>query len=209
MNGDIPFTLKPLPTIALHLIPLTRFSRSPVNYDISIFHDVSNMQLIFPFIRNFNGRRFNADGYVSYWKEGSEVTQYCQVFRNGIIEAVATLNRERENPFIYWGDIAVVMTALPRYLLALKEISVELPIIAVLSLMNVDGYAFGNDSRIPQDYLFKTFDRTSIVSADVLFESYDAPVRSTLRPLWDSIWQSAGYSHCNLYDRNGGWSERE
>ncbi len=95
------------------------------------------------------------------------------------------------------------MEALVRHLKLMREIGVELPILAMLSLVGVHGFRLHHEIGF---YLFGevwAIDRDVLTMPDVLIEDYDCDPASTLKDSFDIYWQAAGYPHCMNYDEEG------
>ena len=45
-----------------------------------------------------------------------------------------------------------------------------------------------------------------LILPDVLIEDYDCDVPAALRPVFDALWNAAGYERSLNYDENGCWN---
>ncbi len=193
--------------IVLHLIPLISFNPSTA-YDIqSIESKVSYYQ---PMCCSGWGRRYNLDGLLAYSVGNSELSHsYTQLYRNGIMEMVEglILRSERNEKII--PSIAYereLIKALPDYLSALKYLNVELPIVIFLTLIGVKGYSMSTSRFFEGES--HLIDRAVLLLPEVIINNYEINAQKVLRPIFDSVWNSCGFSKSLNYDNNGEWKPR-
>jgi len=49
-------------------------------------------------------------------------------------------------------------------------------------------------------------DRDVLIVPDVLIEDFDSTIASKVRPVFDMVWNSAGWSESQNYDEQGNWT---
>lgn len=205
--NELPIEMPDNPKIVLHVIPFSAFKTSAFG-DFSFPDDLSDLAPI-----NYQGysSRINFEGLLVYSSAGSEggALTYTQLYRNGIIEAVESdiLRLERDErpayliPAYPLGE--KVIKAVERYLRQLSQMEIEPPALIMLSLLNVKGwiipsgaYHHGSSDKIDRDYL---------IIPDVLVENFSKDADVIMKPIFDTMWNSAGYAKSLGYDENGRW----
>jgi hypothetical protein len=153
------------------------------------------------------GWRFNFDGIVFYdpLSEHILTRSYVQIFRSGALEAVSGLveAQGRNAKLISGLDVEYeVIKGVDSFFSLLGRAGVEPPIVVMLSLLGVKGYriSYGqfSDTQAP-------IEKTDILLPDVVAENYSAKTADLLRPVFDVVWQSAGWKGSCNYDKDGNW----
>lgn len=207
LAGETPVPLVANPRTVLHVIPLASL-RSDFRIDLGRIPDhVRGIQTL---DGTSMGGRFNLDGFVRYTgadADGPGYTGYCQVFRTGTIETVdAYLVRERDGrgliPHVLFEEN--IARFLRGCLSGLHELDVPLPLVITASLTGVKGYEM---AMVPGRMRFTStpIDRDIVVLPDVLIEDYEADVPTVLRPIFDAIWNAAGWERSMNYTEEGRW----
>ena len=207
----------PVPTkidtakLVLHVLPLSSFS-----LDAYIEGDLQRaMQLgLRPIGTSGWDHRHNVDGYVTFGgqrQEGGLCASYTQLFRTGAIEAVwGDVVRERDgNRFI--ASVAYeqyTLASLKGILKVLSELSVPLPLVITLSMTGV------KDADIFVDFAYASdqstsFDRDVLLLPDVIADSYDVVIAKLMRPIFDAVWNAAGYARSFNYNEAGEWTRSQ
>lgn len=204
LANEGPVRLKGNPKYVLHLIPVNAFSGAH-RYDLQKLRELHSYLMPFGGM-GFNPRH-NYDGYLAYSPDDEEgAAAYTQVFRNGIVESARggysrrSVEEKRIPQIAFERD---AMEVLGRHLKLMKEMEVELPVLAMLSMMGVRGFRLHHESGF---YLFGevwAIDRDVLTMPDVLIEDYDCDPAFTLKDSFDIYWQAAGYPHCMNYDEEG------
>ena len=187
--------------LIIHLIPLNAFCT--VNYDLSeIETKLGIFENLIPIQCRYSAHRYNFDGFLIYEVPEEEIDNYVQLFKNGIIESVigAPHYDEKRISAVYTERYIVQYVSL--YLKALKELSVETPILIFLTLTGVKGYSMQSNSRNPV-----LIDRDILPMSDVMIESYDDKIEYILKPVFDSVWNACGLNGSENYDKDGEWIE--
>lgn len=162
-------------------------------------------------------RRYNIDGIiVTSTNDQGQLAAYTQLHRNGIIETVTTtLIAHHHNAHTHTGLSpggipslllqAHTLKALQRYHRLLQALAIPPPIAVIMTLTGIKDYTLGVDQRHD---LYHTnaacpIDRPTITLPAVVINHHDEDLSTTLRPLYDGLWQAAGWDRCRHYDDNG------
>lgn len=200
---ETPALLISGPKIIFHLLPIA--SLDPVTQiDIS---SIKQRSVPAPMGTTSWNYRYNFDGFLHYSSsnQGGATYAYLQVFRSGAIESVYVLS---ENPQkiiqSQWYEEQLIL-ALQQYLATEMDWGFNPPFFIMLSLIGVKGYEV-SEKRINLFPLTSYgIDRDILLLPEVLVEEYAVKAADILRPLFDAIWQSAGWDCCKNYDKDGNW----
>jgi len=206
--GETPYPLSEGSPVVLHVIPVSSFTDKK---QIDVSRQVSNFhQWISPIDTNYSLSRYNFDGFVSGSREnGQFVSGYLQIFRNGILEATDTYilrqwQDEKTLPITYLEKSLIL--ALRNYFRLLQELEFAPPILVLLSLLNIKGFQIPLRSTWGRN--ITPIDRHSLILPDNLIEEFSENTDVILHPLFDVLWQSAGFEGSLNYNENGRWQER-
>jgi hypothetical protein len=204
--GETPVKLEGPPFGVLHLIPIRAFDPT-LELDISSLTSGKGAGWLSPIDAGASYRpQFNFDGLFTYSRSAKGADAYVQVFRNGIIEAV-TCNIVVAGPDKALPSTAIeqnLISSLPRYLRAQQQMGVEPPVFVMFSLLGVLGYTLAV-SFIHRSYEDHPIDRDAVLIPDVLVENFEQMPEQILRPIFDVMWNSAGFAQCENYDSTGKW----
>jgi Putative DNA-binding domain len=204
-SGEAPFALAgDQGRIVLHIMPFSAFS-SDLQLDPRRMHG----QDLPPMWGLGYNQGYNADGYWTS-RAGGERSGYVQVFRNGIIESAAgdvRVPTAKPPPNLYAEDVEnEVLAALERYLPALARAEVPPPLFIVLAGVRMQG------TRIIGRPL-ATMEASPLRKSDwilptVVVEDYTGghDYRRAVKPIFDAIWNAAGYEGSRSYDHDGNWA---
>lgn len=215
--GEVPVPLdETMAKIVLHLVPFGAFEPS-ARYDLSPLTLPNNRILIKPLILwineiqilNYCRNRYNFDGLVNYIKQGNEapITSYLQVFRNGIIEGVdvSILNANSTKKIPSTDFEQVLCHALSLYLQTQKTLGVDLPIFAMVSFLGVKDYMMGYISQTYHGFHDYPIDRSELVIPEVIIDRFDCDPSEVMKPIFDTVWNAAGWKGSINYDAEGKW----
>jgi hypothetical protein len=162
--------------------------------------------------------RYNLDGLLNYYhRREDDYISYLQLFRNGIMEAVdVSYLRDRPDKIKRIPSQAVelaVMDCYSRMVKSQRKLGVSGPIYLFLTLTNIKDFTLS----VSQSLLFYTSwgDKPSKVDRDILLFPEIQIVDDvndwfgTLRPLFDMVWNAAGWPSCMDYDQEGKWNPRQ
>jgi hypothetical protein len=99
-----------------------------------------------------------------------------------------------------------IIEAVDRYVRLLTELQVNLPIFVLLTLLDVKGLYLGVDRNRFWMSEQLGIDRPDIVIPAVTVESVPCDSGMILRPVFDRLWQAAGWNECKDYDQDGHWA---
>jgi hypothetical protein len=206
--GETPVLMDESGKVVLHIVPFGAFDPSA---GLDIFSLGDAVWRIEPIYGSVASRRYNLDGLVTYGNSRTPPAQsYLQLFRNGIIETVGTsiLIDDREGrPCI--PSIAYekgLLDALPIYLSILEQLGVAPPLFVMLSLLGVSGCILAINRRIDL-WGERTYpiDRDTLVLPEIVIESFEVNAAAVMRPIFDSVWNAAGWPRSMNYDESGEW----
>jgi hypothetical protein len=211
LAGETPWPIREGPKVVLHLIPLSAFDRD-TQIDLRSTSDVSNLQSLAPlFHKTAYIARINIDGYLVYLQISGETkaVAYTQLFRNGVIETVDCLflidpdGKKRIASLAFEQDL---IRDIHRFLMRLKALGVEPPILIMLSLLNVKEFYMSMEGMLglglAQEQ--RLIDRNVLLPSEIVVESYSPDLKKTLKPLFDAIWNASGH-YGSPYYKNGEW----
>jgi hypothetical protein len=195
-SGRIPSFSSTSPVCLIHIIPLGRF-HSHLDLQATSHALFGKFEPLDP---EGHSGRFNADGYLRYKAEGIEgkVLSYGQVFRFGAIEGgtstIATIGTDPlQQAGVLWGKH--IQTVLVRFAdqaidLLRSQLDTPPPYAILVSYLRIRDY------RLQQDGTMKIGRPIDVdeVLAPTVVSSGDATVGDLLRPAFDVLWQSSGFS---------------
>jgi hypothetical protein len=197
--GETPITLAGDCLMTLHIVPYSALDRS---VPLSIAQLERNA-LAFPPLGRPRGTHnyVNFDGFVVLSNSNDDPVQkhhsYAQVFRNGIVEAVATIDRTDGSVMTSNIDKYAVANS-KRIVDALAQFDVEPPFAVLVSLIGIRGRAMtsGVDGLLAP-YADPILRQDMIHFAEVILESVPATLTETalaVSPLLEQVWNTAGFA---------------
>ncbi|MBL8203463.1 MAG: ATP-binding protein [Blastocatellia bacterium] len=206
---ETPALLEQRAKVILHALPIGAFDSS-ANIDLTRITNIWNndASLLAPLhSSSINGPRYNFDGVFTFSRTQEASNSYLQIFRNGSVETVnASLLREWEGrkqiPSIALEES--LLRSSKRILALQKFLAVSSPVFLMLTLLGVKGYTMAVNAN--WDSEGHAIDRDILVVSEVLLEKFEADIDSTMRPLFDAVWNATGWSRSMSYDQNGKWS---
>jgi hypothetical protein len=201
--GMTPVKLIARPVVVLHMVPLTGFETAQT-FSATELTDTIKLGEAFPiYSDNAFASKVNFDGLVVFASFGDgRSSSYLQVFKNGIFESVSA-ELMYGSTIIHgaWLEGHLVRKSVPSYLKCLQKLQVPPPIFAGLSLIGVENHTmeaakpspFGQPQPLGRDML---------LLPEVVFETYNADVATTLKPAFDSVWNAAGKTESPFYVGN-------
>ena len=192
----------------VHLVPLSAFGHTAQIDLEKAFEVMMRFRPMGPAINMT--RRFNLDGFIDVRDNG----RWCscmQVFRNGILEATqaGVLYERGSITFLYEGTVRELVDVLPDYLEGLQGLDVPTPIVVMISYQGVAGAKLGTHSKFLLDA-----DETEpfppvdpLLLPEVIVDDYGSrqDYAQVLRPVFDALWNAAGFPRCPYYDADGNW----
>jgi hypothetical protein len=212
--GDTPVRLHyDSGRVVLHLVPLSAFS-TPMSHS-DIVERAADSREVRPLYHEGShaySHHFNLDGFCFHDELDKTVGGYgyVQFFRQGMIEAVDSimlrLRHENGAGKLLTHEIEkYVQRGLQRYAgLARTDLGIDGPAVVMLSLVNVAGYVREVDMwRFDRQ---RPLDRAQVLLPDVVVDDIaDAAASSTLKPIFDAMWQAAGERGSPNFGKDGVW----
>ena len=97
-----------------------------------------------------------------------------------------------------------ILSVLPKYLSIQQDLGVEPPFIIMLSFLGVKDYAVVRDNYFGSQPTGDTIDRDSLLVPEVVVENFESDLKEIMRPIFDAIWNAAGWPRSMNYDEHGG-----
>ena len=191
----------------IHFIPFVSFEPG---FNININSLESDAWSFNPIHSSTTGYRYNLDGMMTYSEMNDDLFRaYLQIFRNGIVESVdAFMLRSR-------GDESFIPTSLfeekviqsvETCLSIQQKLSIALPSTLIVSLTGVKGYKLGINQKLdPWREHTNKIDRDLLILPEIVVPDYSVKPETLLRPIFDAIWNSAGWPKSYGYDDAGKW----
>jgi hypothetical protein len=203
--GETPVSLGDGAKIIFHLVPFRSFE---LGTSYNVIQLPQKERLLGPIDAGGWNYRINFDGFLVIESHATRSTSYgyVQLFRNGCIELV---NSSLLSPFN--GQLVIpsqsfedeLIQILKPYVSAQRELGIELPIFIMLSFVGVSGYEMG---VTPSPFALKRgqpIDRDVLIIPEVMLEDFEFDPAEILRPLFDAVWNAAGWSRSMNYDETG------
>ncbi len=207
--GETPLPMASKSMLCLHIIPASAFSTSQ---SLKVADHLDDQRL-HPICSSGWSPRINLDGVlVTAGSRGDEgAFGYTQLYRSGIIEAVASGilgDDPRDDGNVYIPSLLYedeIRKAFPRYMAFLQAAGVQPPFIVFLTLTDVKGKHLGVSSRSVSLRDRYPVDRDVLSLPECYVETYDMDVDSIFRPMFDVVWNCCGYARSRNYDDQGVW----
>lgn len=198
------------PRMVLHIIPFASFAAG-VEYDVlklkKLQKEEKFSQAFSPLCR-IGGYKttINQDGFMTINNKGigcSELHSYTTFMRNGIIEAVSSCTVSSRE--IHVGELERMLLN-QQYITILKELSIDLPVYILLTLIDVSECFLAICSNVKFEHFLSV--AQNYIDEDVFFEehileSLDTPIEEFFKPLFNRLWNVWGYDRCFHYNENG------
>lgn len=199
---ELPVRLRDQPKIILHLIPFSAFGLEPQLSPGKLYEG----RVAFKPIRfNSDLSRINIDGLLSAAMENRQTGTcfgHCQVFRSGIVEAVDASIIERNQLIPSWALEDEIIKATDSYLKGMADQLIVSPLVAMLTVTGASGLIMAPPPRRMR-FESTPIDRDILIMPDVIINDMSKSPHSLLRPLFDAIWNAAGWPESPYYDADG------
>jgi hypothetical protein len=155
--------------------------------------------------------RMNVDGLVRYWSWAGADTgtmAYTHVFRGGAVESVWANAADDYDGHVVLHIESIESTVhsfLVSALLGLRTVQVSPPFMVCVTLIGMKGIRLLSPSPLARGYGGAPIDRDLVILPELQCDVYEPDGFALLRPLFDALWNAAGYPHCATYDGNGVW----
>lgn len=211
--GDTPALLSKASKLILHFIPLDSFTSRLSFTPTELFNQHGNLSMLH--YTGGWGARFNIDGVVTLdnaYGPGPS-TGYVQAFRNGILETVADdviffmpHDQQKQSPFFKTDYVKQMLERVPLYLRCFQGLGIPTPVWCLVTLIGVQGVSIYSTNHIRQGF---PIDRDTLYLPEIEINDFSTPIVEILRPVFDVIWNAAGFEGCFMFDkenqRRGSW----
>lgn len=197
--GEMPAILVDGAKIVLHCVPFNAFDLA-TQFDLPAF--LPKIRTLLPIGAMGLNYHYNFDGFLTTESHADRKTSYgyVQLFRNGCIEVVDTALLQPhfgQDHIIPTQDFErELMRALPDFLSVHQALGVEPPVFIMLTLLGVSGYKLTGGIPI---------DRDALIIPEVMIESFGGKPAEILQPLFNVVWNAAGFARSLHYDDQGRW----
>lgn len=210
LSGEAPSRLIDGPVLVAHIVPtqaaLGLIQVDPVQY--------TNQRGLPVLGKNGGMARLNVDGALVVRNEdqNGQTHGYSQFFRSGFFESTFVLSHRDENGLAILASISYeqnLIALLGRFRGELDRLGIDVECAVMLSLLRANEVKLS--VRSDWDFLEPhqtLFDRKTLVLPDVLARS-DATPEHALRPVFDLVWQAAGFNGSRNYNAAGDWAPRQ
>ncbi len=208
---ETPLPLMQGAKIVMHVLPVESFTQPPSLDMRSLSNEFIKLP---PLYSSEWDKRLNLDGLLTFdLSPDRTCLGYAQLFRTGAIETVdCVLLHPQKNGSRMIPTIAYeleLLRCLPRLLAFQKELGLLPPIFVLVSMIGVQNYAMTvqhNPLRSSRDW--NRIDRDTLLLPDVVVEDFNEKAEVILRPVFDAVWQSAGFPGSPNFDDDGNWIGR-
>ncbi len=208
--NETPIPLSNSSKVILHLVPFVAFESGFSIQVSSLQKEAPSLKPLYSYVGKF---RYNLDGIVAYDNRRDEQSEgYFQVFRNGIIEIVSEsmIDADANGPYI--PSIVVereLIDALRTCIDIYKKFQISSPFALMLTFTGVKNCRLAvNLERLDpwRQHTYK-IDRDPLIISEIMVENYSDDPANILRPIFDAVWNSAGWPKSMGYDENGEWGK--
>ena len=213
-----PLPLDEQPWVILHLIPFESLDETRSVDLVEGERDATNRLAPVGGLagsRNFS-HRFNFDGIQIVTQNPAEkVSAYTQLFRSGIIESVDTRascrNAGAPAPFkdqLLWANTGrAVIDGVQRFLAVQRSLRLSPPVAVIVAVVGARDCQLHPGSQLYGELTrySERITRDPMVLPIVQFDSFDLPVATKLQPVFDALWNGAGWPRCMGYSDAGDW----
>ena len=216
--GNTPIPVGDNAKLILHCVPLSAFQSGQMIDMSTAGKNYHNF-----FAEQRFSSRYNLDGILLFlnFRDGSPPPEYLQIFRqshveyvNGYIIGSNLLGSPNTNK-IQIKDVELEVIKITKNILDYqRSLRIEPPIIISISLSQIKGYVFDNPSslRVEAAYHNHGIDRNDLILPEVLIDKYpdsNDEMSQDLKPIFDVIWNAAGWPRSMNYNENGIWHPRQ
>ncbi len=208
LYDNSPIPLQPYPKLVFHLIPVYSFLQNSL-IDINKYLDSLDSAYQLPLMRSADGSDcINIDGVFRHrgLVEGGS-HGYTMLFRNGSIESVNSIPPCNGKTILQQDFEQQILSFYNKCEGIFRELQITPPIVIFLTLIGVKNVVliYGNNSPFDRDE--KRFDRDIIQTPDILINEFlledSLGLDKVFKPLFDMIWNGAGYPSSFNYDKSG------
>lgn len=209
-RDELPLQLYERSLLAIHVIPLAGFG---VGGSETVSNKAMHRSMLQPPGATGWNNRINLDGVVTFsGRVGEPSRAYTQLFRNGVVEAVASIGYQNDKGKTYIHGSSVeryLLEGLHSYLDFYAKEDIPGPYYCFITLIDVRGVVMALDNfRFALDGPLVS-DRSMLLIPEVVIESSAESVANVLRPKIDLVWNAFGMQRSPNFDDEGKWVPRD
>ncbi len=192
--------------VVLHVVPIQSFA---LGFTVDLAPVAAKRPK--PLYASGWAHRRNFDGFLTFAGSTSpndRLPTYLQVFRNGCLEAVDCYllaphgpTPRRVIPSTALEEELIECCAL--YLRTLSDLEIGPPVLLMLSLLGVKGYALAYRNSPAYDFNQHPVEKDDLLFPEVLINNLSVDPAELLRSTFDVLWNTCGPSRCFNYDEKG------
>lgn len=209
LSGEGPRMVRG-PALVLHLVP-TQAMLGQVQIDPIQYTNLTNGHRYLPLIgATGNPARINLDGALALRNMGADDAThgYSLLFRSGFFEATYALTGRNDGaavlPSVTYEQNLTQL--LGRFRTELAHLGINGECAVMLSLLRAHEVVLGVRDRWGYNEPHQgRFDREVVALPDSIAAVDDSPERA-LRPVFDALWQAAGFEGSRNYNEAGEWA---
>ncbi len=205
LSGESPHRLFDGPLLVMHLLPM-QAAQGLVQINPVIYAERRRLPVIGA--TDVGPARLNLDGALAVRNPTAkgETHGYSQLFRNGFFESTFVITGRADQQ----GFSLLPSTGIEEYLIQLlrsirgelEHHGIDCDCAIMLSLLRANEVRLGVREQWQLDEHQTRFDRKTLVIPDVLVP-FDLPPEQALKPIFDLLWQAAGFSGSQNYNSTG------
>ena len=208
LTDQAPVQLFRYPRVVLHLVPVSSVA-SPGGVDLTWLpnhaHEVAPISRL---PTGYWDYRYNLDGFLIYTPGQSGALGYTQVFRSGAVECVDMCPVEG-NLLQVTSLERRVIEVMVRLISVQDRLGVAPPVAVLVDVLGVMGNVISVHSLRAGAHPVHGIDRDPVMLPDVLVDDLKvdtAKMAAYLRPVFDALWNAAGWPRSLDYDDRGQWT---
>lgn len=207
ISNSVGWTLDEGARLVLHVVPIGALGAESV---VDVQAAEKQPDPMHPMGNVLGVSRFVYEGVLNYVHAARDVCQaYTLLYREGVLESVYIgIVRERDSRrFIPSQSFEEdVLERLPGYMSLLAQNGRTPPYLVMLTLSGVQGAEMGVDTRnwIEQPNVSR-IGHDCLVLPPVFINEAAVDVATAMRPVFDAVWNAAGWPASRNYDKDGKW----
>lgn len=209
-RDELPLELYERSSLAIHVVPLAAFG---VGGSETVSNESMHRSMLRPPGAMGWNNRVNLDGVVNFSGQVGEPSRsYVQLFRNGVVEAVASIGHQGDDGVNYIHGSSIeryLLEGLNSYLKFYAEEDIPGPYYCFITLIDVlgavmtlDNFRFALDGPLVSD-------RSMLLIPEAVIESPTENVIDAVRPKIDLMWNAFGMRQSPNFDDGGNWAPRD
>jgi Schlafen, AlbA_2 len=200
-----------LPTgskIVTHVVPLDSFA---TGYPINLAKIPSDRSILILLLQSGGTIRVNLDGLVALsYKSDVMDRAYAQLFRDGALEIVETIDRweVRGRNFLPGQAFDEIVQTIIRGTQKLySAINIQGPVAVMLTLLGMEDRFMGSGKQYGHEH-DRPFGQSEIQCPEVVIDDLSQEATTLAFPVVNLAWNAAGYEQSAFYDKSGKWIGR-